>query len=252
MAIDQKAVAEYAAELADAAGIPAEQRSAFLSNDKVLAAARKRFEDVERERGRVKAAEEARQNDYQENLKIFNHNKQAVEEAQKLVADYEARFGKLSPEARAVAVREATQDVIDKKTFEESIANTQNMAVELSKIAVTIGLDYYQKTGKVLDMDAVQKIAMEQKLNAKQAYEKFLQPELDAKQKADYEKQLQTKYEEGLREGASKRAAAEVGSGGPQNGFMANYSKKAEEVPKATVSGGFMEAWTGWKPSQTS
>lgn len=246
MAID---VTSYMNELAEAAGIAPEQRPSFLSNDKVKALAHRSLEAVEREKGRAEAERLQRQKEYEENLRIFNNNKAAVEAAEQQVKAYEARFGKLDPAARAAAVEQVAQG-IDQKTLDERVGKAEGMALEMAKIASTIGLDYYKRFGEVLDFDAVQKIAVEKGLNAKQAYDEFIRPRNTEAEKARYDAEKKAEYERGLAEGASRRAAGAISDASPQNGFMSNFSKKADAQQAPNPASAFAEAWTGWKPQQ--
>lgn len=254
MPIDQNAVAAYAAELADAAGIPADQRPAFLSNEKVLATARKRFEDVERETGRVRAEKERAdkataesQRIYEENLKIFNANKQAVDAAQAKVDAYVREYGELpgggnpnNPTARAAAVENA----LDKKTFDEEMKKRDGFTVSLIKDAATIAAKHLKTFNEEPDFDAIEQIAIKEGVSAKKAYEMWAAPKFEERSKVANEAALKAAREEGFRDGQSKIAAGAVADSKDSSPFLANL-RKAGEVktgPKESFLSGWREA----------
>lgn len=244
MPISQEALTTYMNGLAEAAGIPQDQRPAFLARDEVKKFAHNSLEAVEREKGRAAAVEKQRQDEYQENLRIFNKNKAVVDA-------YVARYGELpgGGDPNDPAARTAAINAVDQKTLDERVGKAEGMALEMAKIASTISIQHFKEFNEVVDFDAVQKLAVEKGLNARQAYDEFVKDRRTAKQTEAFENAKKAEYERGLAEGASKRAAAAITDAAPQNGFMENFRKKADATaappnPAAT----FAEAWTGWKP----
>lgn len=251
MPIDQNAVVAYATELADAAGIPADQRPAFLANEKVLATARKRFEDIERETGRTKAeqekaakAEANAQKIYQDNLKIYQENKAAVEEAQRRVAAYETQFGPLDDASRRAAVQQETKDLMNKSTFDEEMKKRDGFTVSLMKDVSTITARHMLDFKEAPDFNAIEKIALEQGLSAAKAYEEWVRPKVEEKHKASSEAALKAAREEGFRDGQSKIAAGAVADSKDSSPFLSNLRKSTEVKtgPKDAFLSGWREA----------
>lgn len=251
MPIDNAQVAAYAAELADAAGIPADQRPAFLANEKVLATARKRFEDIERETGRVRAEKEradaavrAQETYYQESLKTFNENKAAVDEAMRRVKLYEDQYGALDDATRREAVRQETQNVLDKKTFDDEMKKRDGFTVSLLKDVSFITSKHMLDFKEPPDFDAIEKIAVEQGLSAKKAYDAWVQPKVAERDKLANEAALKAAREEGLREGQSRQAAGVIADSKDQSPFLSNL-RKSQDVktgPKDAFLSGWREA----------
>lgn len=252
MPIDDKAVLDYMNELAEAAGIEPDKRSTFIANDKVKAAARKRFEDAEREKGRADATERKRNEEYQENLRRYNLNKQAVDEANAKVAQYVSTYGELpgggdpgDPEARRAAVTNA----IDAKTLDERLGKTEANTLGLAKAVMKITARHLRQFPEIdLDPDAITKIATEQGLTAEKAYDEWIKPERDKKQTSDFDARLKAAREEGYRDGVSKRAAGQVEDAAPRSGFFENMRKTSQDTNAPTPRAAFDDAWQGWKP----
>lgn len=238
-------VMAYATELAEAAGITdATARDAFLKNDKVQSRLRAKFEDVSREKGRAEAEkkradDEARkaQENYQANLKVHNDNKVIFDAAAAEVARYEAAYGKLEPGARAAAV----QDVIDAKTFNERIGQTEANTVGLVKAAATITARHLKNFNEEPDFDAIQKIATEKQLTAMKAYEEWAAPKYEEKQKVARAAETQQAVDAALMEDRSKRAASQTVDASQRSEFLNNAIKSKNEPTTAKES--FLKGW---------
>lgn len=242
MAID---VTNYMNELADAAGIPADQRPAFLSNEKVKAVAHKSLEAVEREKGRAEAAKAEAQRVYEENLKIFANNKSAVEQAQAKVQAYVEKFGDLpggGDPNDPKAVKAAVADVIDKKTFEERLKTTEDNTLGLFTTGLKL-LDQFRREfpDKEFKTDEILKVATDQRLTADKAFEEWVRPMREERSKAAQEAALKKAREEGEMEGRSKVAASVVSDADRSSPFMANL-RKSSDAP-ATAKESFVKAW---------
>lgn len=247
-------VAKYAQELMEASGITdAEQKKAleaFLGNDKVKQRLTNTLSDIEAEKGRTAAVEKKRQEEYQENLRIFNGNKKAVDEANARVQAYVNTYGELpgggdpaDPQARRAAVA----DVIDKKTYDEDVKRRDGLTVGLVKAASKITALHLKNFNEVPDFDAIEKIAMEQGLNAEKAYEEWIKPKVAEKTSTEWDAKLKAAREEGFRDGVSKRAAGQVEDATPPSAFLEHMRKKPDATaPSARAA--FDEGWSAWKP----
>jgi hypothetical protein len=248
MPIDQKAVEAYMTELAEAAGIAPDQRPAFLSNEKVVALARRRFEDVEAERGRTAAEARARKEEFDKNMGIYQQNLKAVTDAEAKVKAYEERYGALDPAARAAALEQERKDIIDKKTFEERLAATENNTVGLFTTGLKL-LDTFRREfpDKPFDVDAIAKIALEKKIPAETAFNEWVAPMRAERQTTSFEEKLKAAREEGFRDGASKRAAGQIEDSTPKSGFFENMRKEKPDA-NANPAQAFREAFDNYKP----
>jgi len=244
MAIDEKALTEYMTGLANAAGIPEADRPAFLAKDEVKKFAHTSLEAVAREKGRADAAKAESTRVYEENLKIFATNKAVVEQAQKDVAAYEAKFGKLEPEARQEAVRQATADIVDKKTFEERFKATEDNTIGLVKSVAKITAKHLKDYNEEPDLDAIQDIAFKQGLTADKAYQEWRRPKDEERAKTAQEAALKKAREEGEMEGRSKVAASTISSPERDSPFMANLRKAGQvnDTPRESFVKGWREA----------
>lgn len=241
MAID---TTEYMKEMMDAAGIPEDQRATYLGNEKLKAFAHKSLEAVEREKGRAEKASTEATRVYEENLKIYANNKAAVEQANANVAAYEAKFGKLDATARTEAVRQETDNLLDKKTFEERIGKSEANTIGLVKIASKITASHLKEFNDVPDFDAIEKIATEQGLTAEKAYTEYVRPKRDERSAAAQAEALKKAREEGEMEGRSKIAASTISDPERSSPFMSNLRKSGEvkEGPKDSFVKGWREA----------
>lgn len=244
MAIDEKAVNEYMVGLANAAGIPEADRPAFLAKDEVKKFAHSSLEAVEREKGRANKATSDAQRIYEENLKIFANNKAAVEAAEKRVQSYVEKFGELpggGDPADPAARRAAVGDIIDKKTFDERIKATEGNTIGLVKSVAKITAKHLKDFNEEPDLDAIEKLAVEQGLTAEKAYAEWRKPKDEARAKEQQEAALKKAREEGELEGRSKIAAGAITSAEPASPFMANLRKG--EAVKDGPKDSFIKGW---------
>lgn len=248
MAIDQEELTKYMQGMADAAGIPEADRPAFLTRDEVKKFAHSSLEAVQREKGRAEAAKAEATRVYEENLKIFANNKQAVEQAEKRVQAYVEKYGELpgggdpnDPMRRAAAIH---ADVIDKKTFDERIKTTEGHTIGLVKSVAKITAKHLKDFNEEPDLDAIEKIAMEQGVTAEKAYQEWRRPKDEARAKEAQEAAIKKAREEGEMEGRSKMAASSIADPERQSPFMSNLRKAGEvkEGPKESFVRGWREA----------
>jgi hypothetical protein len=247
VAIDEKSINEYMLSMANAAGIPEADRPAFLAKDEVKKFAHKSLEDVQREKGRAEAEFKKRQEEYAANLKIAESNAAVVTAAEAKVKAYVEKFGELpggGDPNNPTAARAAVADAIDKKTFDERIKATEGNTIGLVKSVAKITAKHLKDFNEEPDLDAIEKIAMEQGLTAEKAYQEWRKPKDDAKTKEANEAALKKAREEGEMEGRSKVAAAVVSDADRSSPFMQNLRKSGEvkEGPRESFVKGWREA----------
>jgi len=247
VAIAEKDLNEYMLGLANAAGIPEAERPAFLAKDEVKKFAHTSLEAVEREKGRAAAERKAREDDYQKNLKIANDNAAVVADAQKKVQAFVEKFGELpggGDPNNPAAVRAAVGDVIDKKTFDERIKTTEGNTIGLVKSVAKITAKHLKDFNEEPDLDAIEKIALEQGMTADKAYAEWRRPKDEARAKEQQDLALKKAREEGEIEGRSKVAASTVSDPDRSSPFMANLRKagQVQEGPRESFVKGWREA----------
>lgn len=244
MAIDEKALTEHMTGLANAAGIPEAERPAFLAKEDVKKFAHSSLEAVAREKGRAEAATAESRRVYEENLKIFANNKTAVEQAQAKVQAYVEKFGELpggmSPNDPA-AVRTAVADALDKKTFEERIKTTEGNTIGLVKSVAKITAKHLKDYNEEPDLDAIEKIALDQGMTAEKAYQEWRRPKDEERAKVAQAAEVKKAREEGEMEGRSKIAASSITDSEQASPFMANL-RKAGAVSE-TAKESFVKGW---------
>jgi hypothetical protein len=247
MAIDEKDLNEYMISMANAAGIPEADRPAFLAKDDVKKFAHTSLEAVARERGRAEAAKAEAVRVYEDNMKIFTSNKAAVDAAEKRVQAYVEKFGELPGGANPndpTAVKAAVAGAIDEKTFNERLGKTEANTIGLVKSVAKITAKHLKDFDEEPDLDAIEKIAMDQGLTAEKAYAEWRRPKDEAKAQAQQAEALKKAREEGEMEGRSKVAAAAISDPERSSPFMANLRKSGEvkEGPKEAFIKGWRES----------
>lgn len=248
MPIDEKVLTEYMTGLADAAGIPAADRPAFLAKDEVKKFAHSSLEAVQREKGRADKASAEATRVYEENLKIAAHNQTVVDAATKKVQSYVEKFGELpggGDPADPAAVRAAVNaNVIDKKTFDERFKTTEENTIGLVKSVAKITAKHLKDFNEEPDLDAIQEIAFKQGMTAEKAYQEWRRPKDDAKAAEKQAADVKKAREEGEIEGRSKVAASAVSDSDRSSPFMANLRKSGEvkQGPKESFVQGWREA----------
>jgi len=88
--------------------------------------------------------------------------------------------------------------------FKETVDRAVGTNVNIMKQALKVQDDYRTRFGKSLDLDALEKLALETNLPLTAAYDQMIKPELEAKAKADTEKAIADAKAEGAREALSK------------------------------------------------
>lgn len=113
---------------------------------------------------------------------------------------YEETFGALEDGAR----QQVPPDVVTKKDLEEwtqrSAQNTARVMKDLSSVTV----DHFKRFGDTLDVEALEKFAVENNLPIRQAYDSMIQPRLRERETADWEAKVKAAKEEGARDYASR------------------------------------------------
>lgn len=94
-------------------------------------------------------------------------------------------------------------DVVTKKDLDELLAKRDMNTITIIKSATRMADDYRARFGKALDLDALEKVAVEKNLPLDIAYQQHIAPELEARRTTEFDEKLKAAKEEGAREFAS-------------------------------------------------
>ena len=128
-------------------------------------------------------------------------------------------------------------------TAKDLEAREGNM-IQIIKQTARIASRHAAKFGEELDVDAVEKIAIERGLKVDQAYEAFIAPRVKELEDKAIEEKVRLAREEGIREGLSKRDIPDEASKGFHPIF--SHAKAVETSGKLTDgqrANAFAEAW---------
>lgn len=252
MAINVK---EYAGQLAKEAGLPEDQAKVFLDvlgNEKVSKAFEERMlakDDYSRNMDAISSERKKLNEWYGEQVKTAAKNQETVNSATAQVKQYVETYGEL-PNGVPVpggnrAIDAAVANYISKDDHEKAINNLSQQFVGVLKSGLKASSDYQYRFGKPLDVDALEKFAVEHKLPLDMAYEKFISPEVQAKETANVEERVKAAREEGLREG---RSLANVPiDAKPKEPHVFFDRKPADQAPQTDrqIRDNFAAAWVG-------
>jgi hypothetical protein len=257
---------DYAKELLDAAGLSdAEQRKAyeqfFLSNPKVREKMETTLNSLDSAMGRASAeakraeAEAKKAVDYyQESLEKWGQYDAATKEERAARTNAEAQvqayinlYGVLPDGSVPTPQRQAalTQDMIDRKTYEEDRKKTESQILGLTKAAMTITAKSLNEFKREPDFDAIQRIAQEKGLNALQAFDEWAAPMRAETAKAAQETEIARRVAEAVQDANSKRHMTQT-SDVSMSEFRRNMVKT--QVPM-TKQESFLSGWREENPS---
>lgn len=122
-------------------------------------------------------------------------------EAVKRDAEREEELQKLRGNPNPTPTPTPTPTGLTKKEIEER----EGRMISIVKQGMRLASRHAAKFGEELDVDAIEKIAVEKGLTLDRAYEEYIKPRVDAQTKADQEAAIRKAREEGIQEGLSKR-----------------------------------------------
>lgn len=93
---------------------------------------------------------------------------------------------------------------ISRDDYEKELKRIEGQSLYVIKEGLKASQDYMSKFGKPLDIDALEKFALERNLPINLAYKEMIQPELEAKQNSTWEEKLKRAREEGAAEARSR------------------------------------------------
>lgn len=254
MPVDPKEVVSYVDGLALAAGVSKEQRDTLqqvLANEKLakaIADGTMRQDDYSRnmdalskEKVAVEGEKSKQAQWYKDVLATVDNNKKAVDERDAIINAYVSTYGELDDATkRAQVTNKLPDNVVTKEEFKKQLDELGQKAMYVTKHATRIAVDYFQRFGKVLDMDAFEKYAVESGVPIDVAYDRYIAPQMSEMDKTQREKDIAAAREEGRREALSK-ANLPIDPGPKQPHVFFDRAKTAPE--SKSLSADFVKNW---------
>jgi hypothetical protein len=243
----------YWQDIATKAGLSQEQAdliSESLADQNIAKAFRQGFVPVPEHHSTLdtlKASTEARE---QELNKWYNDTALPAYQANVAGIDrlrqYESLYGNLDPNSVHPA---AGNPGNIEELLERKLRERDQSYISLMKVIPQMSLDYYKRFNEPLDMDAVEKIALKEGLPPQLAYERYIQPKVEERRKAEYDAALKTAREEGYREAVTKHHIPV--STTPKDSLTLVRDEKAgppmsQQVEEQNSRNAFMEGWNDY------
>jgi hypothetical protein len=241
-------VQEYLLELAKTAGLDDESKASLT---KVLGNAKfaeeldkgvKRQSDYSRSMDELKTEKqkvEAQINQWREWYNTAVTNDAAREEELK-----ELRTKVGSTTTTATTTSSGANGGMTKAELEAVLAGERSRLISVTKDMGRIASRHAAEFHEALDVDAVEKIALERGLTVAKAYDEYVAPRIAERDKTAWEEKLKLAREEGVREGLSKRDVPDEAAKGFHPIF--GHAKQVETVGKLTDgqrATNFAQAW---------
>lgn len=228
---------QYMTELAQKAGLDSSTTDALLK-----AADKPEF-------AKELSAGVMRQSDYSRNLDTLKTQEQALLDNQAkwtkfhqdnvdYVKDLEAKAAGRGGDG-GTGVTSADLDKRLKEATDKAVA----INVNITKQALRVADDYRSRFGKPLDIEALEKLALEKNLPISAAYDDMIRPEMEAKSKADQEKLIADARAEGAREALSKHNLPVDNAAAEQAPFFQSKPADAQPLTEGARARGFAETW---------
>lgn len=132
----------------------------------------------------------------------YETNKQGIDKLQKYIEMY-GELENATDRRNAAAATGLTKEEVQ-KMLQDGLQEQAGRTVSLVKMATRLGIDHYKTFQETLDVDALEKIALEKGLPLEVAYKELVGPKLEERREAAFKKQLDDKYKEGLRDARTK------------------------------------------------
>lgn len=132
-------------------------------------------------------------------------------------------------------------EYMSKKDYEAAVSNLQQQTLYVIKEATRAAADYYHRFKEPLDVDALEKYAIEHKLPLAEAYKSYIAPKLSETERTQWEAKVKAAREEGERDALSKAGIpAPAVSSSPHPFFD---RKTGDAAASAQPRAGFIEDW---------
>ena len=204
-------ITEYWQEIAKTSGLPEDQVKLVeqvLQNEKVSNAfvprpeySRSLNEQTEKYNELVKKNADY----YQTEAQRAAENQKKVEEALKTAQRYRDLYGEIE-EGKPIVSSPAfdASKYVPIEEFQKKVNEIGAQSLFVTKEGIKAASDYMFRFKEPLDVDALEKYAIEHKLPINMAYKEFIQPKLEAQQNASFEEKLKRAREEGAQEALSR------------------------------------------------
>jgi hypothetical protein len=256
---------EFWTEYTKTAGLPDDLVKAVdqaLSNEKVANAFVPRPEfsralDAKDKEARTAAdALQKYQSEVQEYYKTESQKaaerQQKVDEAVAAAQRYRDLYGDLpsdgTQQSRVVATPAFDgSKYISRDDYEKELKRIEGQSLYVIKEGLKASQDYMSKFGKPLDIDALEKFAIEKNLPINLAYQQMIQPELEAKTNSTWEAKLKAAREEGASEALSRVKSPLDTAPRESSPFLANVQDRMQNTAPLSAQErlrNFAEAYT--------
>lgn len=132
-----------------------------------------------------------------------------------------------------------------KKELDDLLAGERGRLISVTKDMGRIASRHAAKFGEELDVDAVEKIALEKGLTVVKAYDEYISPRVKELNDKAFEEKLKLAREEGLKEGLSKRDLPNEGSKSYHPIFgQPKQVEATKDMTDGQRAANFAEAWT--------
>lgn len=254
---------EYWAELAKKAGLPEDKVTPVLEALKDEAV-QKTFKDgfkalpdysrdLDSVRDRTKAetaAEvEGKYSDwYKQADAAYKHNLTIAEDYEK----YQELYGSIDGNGNQPDARYLTQEQLDKR-LNELFQARDKAYIGLQKQMARIVSEHVSKFNEPLDIDALEKLALDRGVDLPTAYQSYIQPRVEKANTEEWEAKLKTAREEGAREAMSRHNVPIDTRPKDPSLFSASFATPKEGVveDKAAMNE-FLSGYTEWEQKQTA
>lgn len=203
---------EYWTEFAKTTGLPEDQVKAVelaFGNEKVANAFVPRPEysrSLDEERGKYNDLVKKNSEYYQTEASRAAENQKIVEQAKATAQRYRDTYGDLDG-GDPNLVKSPTFDAskyVPKEELTKALETQGSQFVNILEHGLTAVADYQYRFGKPLNVPELKKFAIERNLPLDQAYQKFIEPEVQAKTNTEFEAKLKAEYERGAQEARSR------------------------------------------------
>lgn len=195
---------EYIEQLAQSAGLSEEEKANVLkvatSNEKFAKGLEDSIlmrSDYSRNMDALKADRAKWEKFYQDNL-VWK-----AQEEQRLAELQAAQNGQPPVQQQVVQQVQPDLTAIEKK-WEEKLAQRDGQMIGLLKVGMSLASQHAVEFKERLDVDALEKIAMDKKVSLQQAYDEYVAPRRAQQTEAQFKAKLEEARAEGARDFASK------------------------------------------------
>lgn len=235
-------VRAYAEKLAQEAALDETQKAAFmqaLANEKIakgFADGTMRQDEFSRQMDQIREKEKAREAQMatmQQNYGTWEQWYKQNEPRLKQLARYEQTYGPLDDggagngNAAAAAQMGMTKDEFEKLLNERLSARDSAYSGVIKSMGKLVG-DHYHRFKEPLDVDGLEKFAVDNGVPLETAYERLIAPKVEAQRKAEVDALVKAKYDEGVRDGMTR--ARTTGDSRPRDASFSSVLDQKDEL----------------------